>query len=151
MTHCETYRHCRAMTRNTKHDLSDGLRWLSAVCEENELPRPTPCRLIDNPDFQCGCTDTTPTPPMTDDLVGRLKFHGRPLYSEAAARIEALEAALRPFAEIAHGEVYDRFKADSRLTFRISNGGGDRHLTFINAECFDAARAALTPEAPHAD
>lgn len=70
--------------------------------------------------------------------------------AQHAARIEALEAALRPFAEIAHGEVYDRFKADSRSTFRISNGGGDRHLTFINAECFDEARTLLG-EPPHAD
>ena len=99
---------------------------------------------------------------MTDDLVGRLrsdaawqrKMRGGTtndaMLEEAAARIEALEAALRPFAEIAHGEVYDRFKADSRSTFRISNGGGDRHLTFINAECFDEARTLLG-EPPHAD
>lgn len=59
------------------------------------------------------------------------------------ARIAALEEALEPFAEIARGEVYEKFASEARMTFRLTNGSGDRSLTFINAECFDLARATL--------
>jgi hypothetical protein len=54
-----------------------------------------------------------------------------------------LEAALKPFADLAQGEVWERFIADSKMNLRISNGSGSAHYCFINAECFEAARAAL--------
>lgn len=63
---------------------------------------------------------------MTDDLVGRLRRDGlkyqTDTFDEAAARIEALEGALRRIAEMHRGK-----------------------------PAHDIARAALTPEAPHAD
>jgi len=82
----------------------------------------------------------------------QLRVEAETALAEAATALEAkdrriaeLEERLKPFAEITHGEVYERFKTDSRSTFRISNGDGSRHLAFINAECFDASRAALEP------
>jgi hypothetical protein len=62
----------------------------------------------------------------------------------AYSRIAELEEALRPFAEIATGEIYDRFVSDHRNTFRLTNEDFNNTLTFINAECFDAARTALS-------
>lgn len=59
-----------------------------------------------------------------------------------ADRVRELEAALRPFAEIAQGEAWERFITDAKMTLRI-NGGGSRHFCFINAECFEAARDTL--------
>lgn len=60
-----------------------------------------------------------------------------------AERERVLREALEPFADIAVGEVWERFTADSKMSLRISNGAGDRHYTFINAECFQGACAAL--------
>lgn len=64
-------------------------------------------------------------------------------------RVAELEEGLRPFAEIARGEVWERFIADSQMVLRISNGGGSRHLTFINAECFQVARTLLKGRNDH--
>lgn len=89
---------------------------------------------------------------MTDDLVGRLRVlsarnGGKYILSEAAARIEALEAALatvvvnlqRHHCE-AHGPV-PAVIAFSRAILR-----GD-----TTVEAVAAGDAALIPEAPHAD
>lgn len=64
----------------------------------------------------------------------------------AVAAMVPLIEALQPFANVTEGEVYERFVAENRHTFRLTNGDGSRTLTFINAECFDYARAALTPQ-----
>lgn len=93
---------------------------------------------------------TIASPPMTDDLVGRLRKradqHGillsdppRPtadnaLLSEAAARIEALEAALTEVRK------YVGYAFDGTLY-------APQTLDAID----DVAKAALTPGAPHAD
>lgn len=62
----------------------------------------------------------------------------------ALERERVLREALKPFAAVAEGEVYAKFVAENRSVFRLSNGSGAKHLTFINAECFDAALAALS-------
>ena len=54
-----------------------------------------------------------------------------------------LVAALKPFADLAQGEVWKRFIADGKINLRISNGSSSAHYCFINAECFETARAAL--------
>ncbi len=63
---------------------------------------------------------------------------------EAREECARLREALEPFSAIAQGEIWERFIADSKMVLRISNGAGDRHYSFINAECFEAVRAALT-------
>lgn len=63
--------------------------------------------------------------------------------SELEAEVARLRSALEPFARIADGEAWNRFTADSQMTLRISNGTGSRHFCFVNAECFENARAAL--------
>lgn len=80
---------------------------------------------------------------MTDDLVGRLRafcdHHGFGDGSSpalAAARIEALEAALRPFALDLKDHV-----PDDQLIDTVAWTAGEHR----------AAKAALTPEPPHAD
>ena len=62
-----------------------------------------------------------------------------------AERVDAMTEALRPFAQVAEGEVYKLFAQEARLTFTLCRPDGKR-FCFINAECFDAARNALSPK-----
>lgn len=97
---------------------------------------------------------------MTDDLVGRLRAYRPPnewgdgvnhvICDEAAARIEALEAenrklreAIKPFADCA-AEL-----DGSEWTPRAPDGEWAKFR--LLTDDYRAARAALTPEPPHAD
>lgn len=62
-----------------------------------------------------------------------------------AERVDALERALAPFAAIGTGEVFEYFAARARMNLTICNPEG-RRLCFVNAECFEAARNALSPK-----
>lgn len=78
-----------------------------------------------------------------DEPVSRLIVEAVNALPHLLSRLAALEEALKPFADVAEGEVYTMFVAESKSTFRLTNGNATRTLTFINAECFDRARATL--------
>lgn len=56
-----------------------------------------------------------------------------------SAALDEAQKVIAPFAEVAHGEVWERFISDSKMVLRISNGDGSRHYCFVNAECFEGA------------
>lgn len=83
--------------------------------------------------------DVSPQVPGDTQVIAVDRWNTR---ATPAPDSEKLREALEPFAGVAVGEVWQRFSAENP-TLRISSSDGSRHLTFVSADWFERAAAAL--------